>query len=146
MGSEIPPPGAAHSLAGDPRFAELRGAYRRFVFPVTVAFLAWFLTYVVCSAYARDFMAKKVAGNINVALVFGLLQFVSTFGIALAYGRYANRRLDPLAAGLRETAAAGAGVPAARTASDDAEAETPAAPQDPTDSTSSTDPTEEASA
>ena len=141
MGSEIPPPAAAHSLAGDPRFAELRGAYRRFVFPVAAAFLVWFLAYVVCSAYARDFMAKKVAGNINVALVFGLLQFVSTFGIALAYGRYANRRLDPLAAGLRETAAAGAaGVPAARTAADDSAAETLTAPQEPTD------PTEEASA
>ncbi|MEV6976203.1 DUF485 domain-containing protein [Kitasatospora sp. NPDC093806] len=93
-------------IGDDPRFTELRAAYRRFVFPVTAAFLLWFLAYVLCSAYARGFMATKVVGNVNVALVFGLLQFVSTFGIALAYGRFAARRLDPLAEALRATAAA----------------------------------------
>ncbi|MFJ8471085.1 DUF485 domain-containing protein [Kitasatospora sp. NPDC094011] len=93
-------------IGDDPRFGELRAAYRRFVFPVTAAFLLWFLTYVLCSAYARDLMATKVVGHVNVALVFGLLQFVSTFGIALAYGRYAARRLDPLAEALRSADAA----------------------------------------
>ncbi|GAB2722566.1 DUF485 domain-containing protein [Kitasatospora kifunensis] len=88
-------------IGDDPRFTELRAAYRRFVFPVTAAFLLWFLAYVLCSAYARGFMATKVVGNVNVALVFGLLQFVSTFGIALAYSRFAARRLDPLAQALR---------------------------------------------
>ncbi|MFE2410289.1 DUF485 domain-containing protein [Kitasatospora sp. NPDC059408] len=92
-------------IGDDPRFTELRASYRRFVFPVTAAFLLWFLAYVLCSAYARGFMATKVAGNVNVALVFGLLQFVSTFGIALAYGRFAARRLDPLAAALRDVTA-----------------------------------------
>ena len=101
-------------IADDPRFTELRGAYRRFVFPVTVAFLVWFLTYVICSAYARGFMAHELVGNINVALVFGLLQFVSTFGIAAAYARYAGRRLDPLAAALRAEAETGLRGPAAR--------------------------------
>lgn len=99
-------------IADDPRFAELRGAYRRLVFPLTAAFLVWFLTYVVCSAYARGFMAHKVVGNINVALVFGLLQFVSTFGIAALYARFADRRLDPLAAQLRASAEAGSAAPA----------------------------------
>ncbi|MFD4397537.1 DUF485 domain-containing protein [Kitasatospora sp. NPDC058397] len=97
--------GGAPWIGDDPRFTELRAAYRRFVFPVTAAFLLWFLAYVLCSAYARGFMAAKVVGSINVALVFGLLQFVSTFGIALAYGRFAARRLDPLAEALRSTAA-----------------------------------------
>jgi uncharacterized membrane protein (DUF485 family) len=46
-------------------------------------------------------MSTKVVGNINVALVFGLLQFVSTFLIAGLYARYANNKLDPLAAQLR---------------------------------------------
>ncbi|MFE3498510.1 DUF485 domain-containing protein [Kitasatospora sp. NPDC059146] len=96
-------------IGDDPRFALLRARYRRFVFPVTAAFLLWFLAYVLCSAYARGFMAAEVVGNINVALVFGLLQFASTFGIALAYGRFAARRLDPLAEELRRTAAARAG-------------------------------------
>ena len=37
----------------------------------------------------------------SMALVFGLLQFVSTFLIAWLYVRYADRRLDPLAAQLK---------------------------------------------
>jgi uncharacterized membrane protein (DUF485 family) len=83
-------------------FRGLRKALRSFVFPMTAAFLSWYLLYVLLSAFARDFMATKLVGNINVALVFGLLQFASTFGIAFAYSRYARRRLDPVATRLCE--------------------------------------------
>ncbi|MYW03762.1 DUF485 domain-containing protein [Streptomyces sp. SID3343] len=86
----------------DPRFVHLKKRQRSFIFPVTAAFLAWFLLYVVMSAYARDFMAKELTDHINVALVFGLLQFVSTFLIAWAYSRFARNRLDPVANELRE--------------------------------------------
>src|ERR1041384_8057966 len=84
-----------------PEFARLRKALRNFVFPTTLAFLVWYGLYVVLSAYARGFMDTKVVGNINVALVFGLLQFVSTFVIAWLYVRYADRRLDPEADAVR---------------------------------------------
>jgi uncharacterized membrane protein (DUF485 family) len=66
-----------------------------------VAFLAWYLLYVVLSAYARDFMGTKVIGNINIALIFGVLQFVSTFLIAWAYSRYADAKLDPVSSKIR---------------------------------------------
>ncbi len=46
-------------------------------------------------------MSIKVVGNINVALIFGLLQFVSTFLIAWLYSRYADRNLDPVADRIR---------------------------------------------
>jgi uncharacterized membrane protein (DUF485 family) len=85
-----------------PQFGALRKAFRGFVFPVTVAFLLWYALYVVLSAYARGFMSVKLVGHINVALVFGLLQFVSTFLIAWAYTRWADRRFDPLAEKIRE--------------------------------------------
>ena len=78
-------------------FTELRRRYRGFVFPATVAFLSWYLLYVVMSNWATDFMSTQVYGNINVALVFGLLQFVTTFLLAWLYSRFANARLDPLA-------------------------------------------------
>ncbi|GIJ02507.1 membrane protein [Spirilliplanes yamanashiensis] len=78
-------------------FAGLRRALRRFIFPMTVAFFLWYALYVLLSAYARGFMGLKIIGNINVALVFGLLQFVSTFAIAWAYSRYADRNIDPTA-------------------------------------------------
>ena len=78
-------------------FATLRRRYRAFAIPWTIAFLAWYLLYVVMCSWATEFMDTKLVGNINVALVFGLLQFLSTFVIAFLYSRYANRNLDPLA-------------------------------------------------
>lgn len=78
-------------------FAALRKAYRGFVIPATVAFLSWYLLYVLMSNYATDFMSTTVVGNINVALVFGLLQFLTTFLIAWLYARYSAKHLDPLA-------------------------------------------------
>ncbi|MGS2641208.1 DUF485 domain-containing protein [Streptosporangium sp. LJ11] len=85
----------------DARFQELKRRFRAWAFPMTAAFLAWYLLYVVLSAWGRDFMGTKVFGNINVALIFGLLQFVSTFGIAWAYSRFAEKKLDPLADEIR---------------------------------------------
>ena len=55
----------------------------------------------MCS-WATEFMDTKLVGNINVALVFGLLQFLSTFVIAFLYSRYSNRNLDPLARELEQ--------------------------------------------
>jgi uncharacterized membrane protein (DUF485 family) len=78
-------------------FIELRRKFRGFVVPATIAFMSWYLLYVVMSNWAHDFMATKIVGHINVALVFGLLQFVSTFLIAWLYGRHMNKEVDPLA-------------------------------------------------
>jgi uncharacterized membrane protein (DUF485 family) len=78
-------------------FQDLRTRYRSFAIPWTVTFLAWYLLYVVCSNWASDFMSTDIVGNINIALVFGILQFVSTFFIAWLYSRHANRELDPIA-------------------------------------------------
>lgn len=83
-------------------FTELRRRYRGFAFPATVAFLSWYLLYVVMSMWAPDFMSTKLWGNVNVALVFGLLQFVTTFLIAWMYSKYSNKNLDPLARQLDE--------------------------------------------
>ena len=41
-------------------------------------------------------------GNINVALVFGLLQFATTFLIAWLYARYSNANVDDLARDLEQ--------------------------------------------
>lgn len=81
-----------------PDFRELKRRFRSFAFPMTIAFLAWYLLYVVLSGWARGFMGTKVLGSINVALIFGFLQFVSTFLIAWLYARHAQNKLDPLAA------------------------------------------------
>jgi uncharacterized membrane protein (DUF485 family) len=91
-------------------FKALRQKYRAFAIPWTIAFLAWYLLYVVMSMWATSFMDAKIVGNINVALVFGLLQFVTTFGLAWYYSRFSRSRLDPLARQLEEDYRAGAGA------------------------------------
>ena len=106
MTTEVPASSPSPSSSEDERyrtvqqseeFGRLRTTLRNFVFPMTVAFFLWYLLYVLLSAYARGFMGAKVVGNINVALIFGLLQFASTFLIAWYYARYAARKIDPLA-------------------------------------------------
>jgi uncharacterized membrane protein (DUF485 family) len=91
-----------NQIASEGDFAELRRRYRTFAFPATIAFMVWYVTYVICNNWARDFMDTKVVGHINVALVFGLLQFASTFVIAILYARHAGKSLDPLATKLQE--------------------------------------------
>jgi uncharacterized membrane protein (DUF485 family) len=97
------PPGDRdwEAISSSPEFQVLRHRLRSFVFPMTALFLAWYLLYVLLASYAASFMAIKLVGNINVGLVFGLLQFVSTFVITFLYVRFADRRLDPLAGQLR---------------------------------------------
>ncbi|MDW5327727.1 DUF485 domain-containing protein [Plantactinospora sp. KLBMP9567] len=107
MSTDTPAPASAPpdryvAVQQSDEFAGLRKALRGFVFPMTVAFFLWYALYVILSAYARGFMGTKLVGNINVALVFGLLQFVSTFLIAWLYSRHAERKLDPIADKIRE--------------------------------------------
>ena len=89
-------------------FIELRRRLRTFVFPMTVAFLLWYLLYVLLSDYAHEFMGTKVIGNINIGLIFGLLQFVSTFVITSLYVRHANKKLDPVSEKIRNDVEGGA--------------------------------------
>jgi uncharacterized membrane protein (DUF485 family) len=85
-----------------PEFQALRRRFRKFVFPMTALFLAWYLLYVLLAAYAPGFMGTRVAGNITVGLLFGLGQFVSTFVITMLYARWANTHQDPIAEELRQ--------------------------------------------
>ncbi|WP_099023982.1 DUF485 domain-containing protein [Mycolicibacterium palauense] len=98
-----PAPTAEEFLAtqASPEFQDLRNRLRRFVFPMTAFFLIWYGIYVLLGAFAHDFMATRVFGNVNVGLLIGLGQFVSTFVITGLYVRFANRVLDPRATAIR---------------------------------------------
>lgn len=99
---DIHPSGAQYlAVQASPEFQDLRRALRRFVFPTAIFFLVWYASYVLLGAFAHDFMATKVFGNVNVGLLLGLGQFVTTFLITGLYIRFANRELDPRAAAIR---------------------------------------------
>ena len=84
---EAPMPDGAQfqEIQDSPEFQELRSRLRRFVFPMSAVFLLWYFAYVMLGAFAHDFMAIKVWGDINVGLLIGLGQFVSTFIITAIY-------------------------------------------------------------
>jgi len=96
------------AVQASPEFQELRDRLRRFVFPMTAVFLLWYFAYVLLGAFAHDFMATRVWGDINVGVLIGLGQFVTTFLITFIYVRFANRELDPRAEAIRNELEGGA--------------------------------------
>lgn len=90
------------SIAQTEEFTRLRRRFRSFIFPLTAGFLIWYFLYVLLAAFVPSFMATKVFGNINIGLIFGLLQFVSTFAITMYYRHWANNIFDPEASKLRQ--------------------------------------------
>ncbi|MEU0734663.1 DUF485 domain-containing protein, partial [Streptomyces lavendulocolor] len=82
-------------------FQEVRARYRRFVVPAVLAFLAWYLAYVVAATTAPRLMSHPVAGAVNVAMVAGLGQFLTTFALTWAYVRHARLYRDRAALDLR---------------------------------------------
>ncbi|QOV35057.1 DUF485 domain-containing protein [Streptomyces ferrugineus] len=102
-------PEAASPVAGDVylqvqrsvAFREVRGRYRRFVVPAVVVFLSWYVVYVVAATTAPGLMARPVVGAVNVAMLAGLGQFLTTFLFTWAYARHARLRRDRAALELR---------------------------------------------
>lgn len=90
------------AMQDSPEFQDLRRRYRGWVLPVAAGALVWYFLYVALAAYAGDFMGQKLIGNVNVGLVMGLLQFVSTFLVTALYIRHADKSLDPASQRLRE--------------------------------------------
>ncbi|MFD0146778.1 MULTISPECIES: DUF485 domain-containing protein [unclassified Streptomyces] len=86
-----------------PAFQEVRSRYRRFVIPAALAFLIWYLAYVVAATAAPGLMARPVLGMVNVAMLAGLGQFLTTFLLTWAYARHARLRRDRAALELRWT-------------------------------------------
>ncbi|MEE1781819.1 DUF485 domain-containing protein [Streptomyces sp. SP17BM10] len=82
-------------------FQDIRRSHRSFVFPVSSAFLAWYLAYVAAQAAAPELMRTPVAGPLNIAWLLGLLQFASTFLLTWLYARNARTKRDRAALGLR---------------------------------------------
>lgn len=83
-------------------FQDVRRSHRRFVFPATVGFLAWYLTYIVTATAAPGLMAQPVGeGPLNIGMLAGLGQFLTTGILTVAYVHNARTRRDRAAFELR---------------------------------------------
>lgn len=107
MQRHTPTPQEFIAAQQSPEFQELRSKQRGFTFPLAVAGVVWFVIYIVTAMYTPDFFAIKVFGNVNVGILFGFLQFVSTFAITWFYVKYADKNLEPRSRALREALESG---------------------------------------
>ena len=78
-------------------FQELVRRKRSFVLPGTLFFLAWYMGFILLTAYAEDFMAKRVYEGLTVGYCLALTQFLMVLVLGILYLRRSANVFDPLA-------------------------------------------------
>jgi len=93
---------ATEAVGKDPEMVELEHRHQRFVWPVTIFFLVYYLSLPILAGAAPDLMGRKLFGEFTFGYLFALSQFLMAFVVAWVYARWAASRMDPLATDLRE--------------------------------------------
>ena len=88
-------------------FRELVRRRFRFVLPATIFFLVYYFLLPLGNGIAPDLMKTKVFGEVNIAYLFALSEFVMAWVLAYLYIRKANTVFDTLAAKVRARAGKG---------------------------------------
>ena len=78
------------SIERDNDFRELVHAKRGFIFPATIFFIVYYFALPVLVGYWPEAMSRDVIGQINVAYLFALSQFVMAWIIMAMYVRRAR--------------------------------------------------------
>lgn len=86
------------AIVADPRFQELHRKKTAFLWGLMVFSVVFYFLLPVGAAYFQDLFRIKVAGPVNVGLLFALAEFVVAWGIAFVYSRRANAEFDAKAA------------------------------------------------
>ncbi len=66
-------------------FKELKRRKYRFIFPVPILFIVYYLLFIVMSAYQQDLMAKFVFGNLTFGYLFGISYYLVIWILAFVY-------------------------------------------------------------
>ena len=77
------------ALSRQPEFQALLAAKKRFIVPCCVFFLVYYFALLYFVGWHLELMKKPVFGNINVASLFALSQFLMAWGMAWIYMRKA---------------------------------------------------------
>jgi uncharacterized membrane protein (DUF485 family) len=85
------------AIERSPEFQELVSKRRSFVLPGTIFFLAWYMGFILLTAYAEGFMSERVYEGLTVGYCLALTQFVMVLVLGLLYLRKADKVFDPLA-------------------------------------------------
>ncbi|MEU9998829.1 DUF485 domain-containing protein [Streptomyces sp. NPDC050848] len=92
----------------------LGSAYRRLRRVATFTALGYFVIFLFLSGYAPSMMTSNITGGLTTGLVLGLLQLPVALAAIALYERIARKRVDPLAAAIRERAEQAAAAAAPR--------------------------------
>jgi uncharacterized membrane protein (DUF485 family) len=77
-------------------FRQLVTRRRRFVVPVLVLALGWWVAFIMLVCYAQDFLNNSIYQGFTVAYALGLSQFIMVWIATWAYLRTSDRDLVPL--------------------------------------------------
>jgi uncharacterized membrane protein (DUF485 family) len=70
----------------------------KYLVPMTIIFMVGYIGLTVLAGFAKDLMAVKVIGSLNLGFVLIGLNYVLSWVLAIVYGRVAGDIFDPLAA------------------------------------------------
>lgn len=70
----------------------------KYLVPMTIIFMVGYIGLTVLAGFARDLMGAKIIGSVNLGFVLIALNYLLSWALAIAYGRIANGKFDPLAA------------------------------------------------
>jgi len=70
----------------------------RYLVPMTVIFMTGYIGLTILAGFAKDWMGTKVIGSVNLGFVLIASNYLLSWVLAIAYGRVAAGKFDPLAA------------------------------------------------
>jgi uncharacterized membrane protein (DUF485 family) len=85
------------AIEASSEFQELVRTRRSFVLPATIFFLAWYMGFILLTAYAESFMSKRVYEGLTVGYTLALTQFAVVLVLGLMYLSRSSKVYDPLA-------------------------------------------------
>jgi uncharacterized membrane protein (DUF485 family) len=85
------------AIERSPEFEELERKRRSFVLPGTIFYLAWYMGFILLTAYAEDFMSERIYQGLTVGFCLALSQFLMVLVLGLMYLKRSANTYDPLA-------------------------------------------------
>jgi uncharacterized membrane protein (DUF485 family) len=70
----------------------------RYLVPMTILFMVSYVGLTVLAGFAKDLIGTRIAGPVNLGFVLIALNYLLSWALAIAYGRIAAAKFDPLAA------------------------------------------------
>jgi uncharacterized membrane protein (DUF485 family) len=69
----------------------------KYLVPMTIVFVASYIGLTILAGFAKDLLGSRVIGPVNLGFVLIALNYLLSWVLAIAYGRIAADKFDPLA-------------------------------------------------